>query len=86
MDKYTTDTSTLIKALRVLALDIQSDDGTANASIEEVPNRMEKMQELLNGVYDLVEISSLGEKSVYNQKWIKNWLKEATDCIENKKV
>lgn len=86
MDKYTTDTSTLIKALRVLALDIQSDDGTANATIEEAPNRMEKMQELLNGVYDLVEISSLGEKSVYNQKWIKNWLKEATDCIENKKV
>ena len=86
MDKYTTDTSTLIKALRVLALDIQSDDGTANATIEEASNRIEKMQELLNSVYDLVEISSLGEKIVYNQKWIKKWLKEATDCIEDKKA
>jgi hypothetical protein len=35
---------TLIKALRILANDIQSDDGVANAAISEAANRLEEQQ------------------------------------------
>jgi hypothetical protein len=38
-----TDTETLIKALRILANDIQSDDGIANAAIAEAADRLEKL-------------------------------------------
>jgi hypothetical protein len=35
---------TLIKALRVLENDIQSDDGVANAAISEAANRLDEQQ------------------------------------------
>jgi cbb3-type cytochrome oxidase cytochrome c subunit len=41
----TTPTETLIKALRILASDIQSEDGVANAAILEAAQRMEEMNE-----------------------------------------
>ena len=45
-----TDIKTLIEALRILANDIQSNDGVANACIWEAANRLEEMDELLAGV------------------------------------
>ena len=39
-----TDTNTLIKALRILARDIDSEDGIANAAIAEAADRLEKLQ------------------------------------------
>ena len=38
-----TKTKTLIKALRILANDIESDDGVANACIAEAADRLEEM-------------------------------------------
>ena len=40
-----TDTPTLIKALRILAIDIQSDDGIANACISEGADRIQELDE-----------------------------------------
>jgi ABC-type transporter Mla subunit MlaD len=37
-----TDTATLIQAMRILARDIQSDDGVANAAIAEAADRLEE--------------------------------------------
>ena len=39
-----TDTKTLINAMRILARDIQSDDGVANGVISEAAYRMEELQ------------------------------------------
>lgn len=39
-----TDTNTLIDALRILARDIHSEDGVANAAISEAADRLEKLQ------------------------------------------
>ena len=39
-----TDTKTLINAMRILARDIQSDDGVANGAISEAADRMEELQ------------------------------------------
>jgi hypothetical protein len=38
-----TDTPTLIRALRILAQDIQSGDGVANAAIAEAADRLEEL-------------------------------------------
>jgi len=43
----TTPTETLIKALRILASDIQSEDGVANTAILEAAQRMEEDQEVI---------------------------------------
>jgi hypothetical protein len=40
-----TETQTLIKAMRVLARDIHSDDGVANAAITEAANRLWEQSE-----------------------------------------
>ena len=40
-----TSTETLIKAMRILSSDIQSDDGVANAAIAEAAQRLEEQQE-----------------------------------------
>ena len=39
-----TKTKTLIKALRVLANDIESDDGVANACVAEAADRLEELE------------------------------------------
>ena len=39
-----TDTKTLINAMRILARDIQSDDGVANGAISEAADQMEELQ------------------------------------------
>ena len=43
-------TETLIAALRVLARDVQSDDGVANACLREAADRMEEMQRQLERI------------------------------------
>lgn len=43
-------TETLIAAMRVLASDIQSDDGVANAVMAEAADRMEEMQRQLERI------------------------------------
>lgn len=42
-----TDTETLIKAVRILAVEIQSEDGVANAALREAADRMQEMFNLL---------------------------------------
>lgn len=44
-----TDTPTLIKAMRILARDIQSGDGVANAAIAEAADRLEDLSNQLRG-------------------------------------
>jgi len=39
-----TNSKTLIKALRILSEDVQSDDGVANACIAEAANRIEELE------------------------------------------
>lgn len=48
-----TDTPTLIKAMRVLAREIQSGDGVANAAIAEAADRLEEQYE---DIIDLVSV------------------------------
>lgn len=43
-----TNTETLIKALRILANDIESEDGVANAAIAEAAQRLEELNEMNN--------------------------------------
>ena len=45
MDAPRTDTRTLIKALYILARDIESGDGVANAAIAEGARRIEELEE-----------------------------------------
>ena len=66
-----TDTQTLVKALRILANDIQSEDGIANSVISEGADRIEKLLELVDGAYDFVEIYGAS-------KWREDWLASAT--------
>ena len=40
-------TDTIISALRILAVDIVSDDGVANAALGEAAERMAELQDLL---------------------------------------
>ena len=45
-----TDTATLIAALRILAREIQSDDGVANSCIAEAADRIEQLDTLATEV------------------------------------
>lgn len=50
-----TNTKTLIKALRILSEDIQSDDGIANACVAEAADRIEELQEKVNELNRKIE-------------------------------
>ena len=54
-----TNTETLIKALRILANEIHSEDGVANAAIAEAAQRLEELHEmnrkLLDALNDIPE-------------------------------
>jgi hypothetical protein len=50
MTKHTTTTSTLIAALRILARDIESEDGIANSCIAEAANMLEELDALATDV------------------------------------
>lgn len=69
-----TDTQTLIKALRILANDIQSEDGIANSVISEGADRIEKLMTLVTMSYEVMELYSMGYK---DKNWTKKWLEDA---------
>jgi hypothetical protein len=48
-------TPTLIAALRILANDIQSEDGVANAAIAEAADRLQELNETLQELCDFAE-------------------------------
>jgi len=52
----TTPTETLIKSLRILANDIQSEDGVANAAILEAAQRMEEDQQVIFQMGESIKI------------------------------
>lgn len=49
------DTKTLIAAMRILAEDIQSEDGVANSAIAEAANRLEELEEQLKEAQDYAD-------------------------------
>ena len=49
-DSPRSDTPTLIEALRILARDIESDDGVANAVIAEAADRLMAFQEAVTAL------------------------------------
>lgn len=55
-----TDTLTLIKAMRRLANDIQSEDGVANAAIAEAADRLEELRgKVLNDGLTIVTLEEI---------------------------
>lgn len=52
MSNPRTSTPTLIGAMRILANDIQSEDGVANAAIAEAADRMEEMRGIITEAVD----------------------------------
>ena len=83
MDLIRSKTTTLIQAMRILAADIQSEDGVANAAIAEAADRMEELLELVDGAYDVVEINSAPETEVAYNQWRSDWLEKARQCGAN---
>ena len=69
--------------MRILAADIQSEDGVANAAIAEAADRMEELLELVDGAYDVVEIAPIKPEETYNLKWRREWLEKARQCGAN---
>ena len=49
------DTKTLIASMRILAEDIQSEDGVANSAIAEAANRLEELEEQLKEAQDYAD-------------------------------
>ena len=45
-------TATIIQAMRILANEIQSGDGVANAAIAEAADRLQELQDALQGLHD----------------------------------
>ena len=57
----TTDTETLAKALDILAHDIQSDDGVANAAIREAAERLREQHKRIASLQDrLLDVAEKG--------------------------
>jgi hypothetical protein len=50
-----TDTQTIIAAMRILAEDIQSNDGVASGAIAEAADRLEELQGTINDVLAMCE-------------------------------
>lgn len=55
MQPHQTSTKTLVSALRILAQDIQSDDGVANAAIAEAADRLEFQDIQIRNLLALLE-------------------------------
>ena len=66
-----TDTKTIIEALRVLARDIQSEDGVANAAIAEAADRLQKQQRKIRNQRREIEALAKDKKRVDG---FVNWL------------
>lgn len=74
-----TKTETLIKALRILANEIHSEDGVANAAIAEGADRLEEMQSLNKELLDaLIDADDMIEMEPYEHT-----AQEASDAHHN---
>ena len=77
----TTPTKTLIEALRILARDIQSEDGVANAVIGEAADRLEQQEKRIRRLEQAGDdIFLLAQKHapeywLYTQTAFNNWRK-----------
>ena len=49
--------ATLVSAMRILANDIESDDGVSNAAIREAADRIEQLAEAVKVLHDLLHRS-----------------------------
>ena len=58
-----TETKTIIEALRILARDIQSEDGIANAAIAEAADRLEKLQRKVRNHQPIGQRNTLSERT-----------------------
>lgn len=59
---YKTSTETLITALRVLARDVQSEDGVANSCLREAADRMEELNQVVDQATKVVKAASRGDQ------------------------
>ena len=66
----TSSTHTLIAALRILAKDIQSQDGVANAAIDEAADRMVAMSRLLDLAVDMIYYPESYRTGNGRDKWL----------------
>ena len=55
-------TETLIVALRVLARDVQSEDGVANSFLREAAERMEELNRVVDQAIGVVKAASRGDQ------------------------
>lgn len=69
------DTDTIIKAMRILSEDIETQDGVANAAIWEAAERLEEMLGLIDGCFEVVEIWKVTTPSQI--VWKKQWIERA---------
>jgi oligoendopeptidase F len=72
-----TETKTIIEALRILARDIQSQDGVANAAIAEAADRLEKQQKRIRNqrreIEALAEMQAVLKKRSQALRFIQTW-------------
>lgn len=66
----TSSTHTLIAALRILAKDIPSQDGVANAAIDEAADRMVAMSRLLDLAVDMIYYPESYRSGNGRDKWL----------------
>ena len=59
---HKTSTETLITALRVLARDVQSEDGVANSCLREAADRMEELNQIVDQATNVVKAASRGDQ------------------------
>ena len=74
------DTNLIIQALRILARDIQSEDGVANAAIAEAAARLEKQRKRIRNQRREIEALAKDKKRVDG---FVNWLNAEIDKCQN---
>jgi hypothetical protein len=70
-----TDTQTLIAAMRILARDVQCDDGIANSAIAEAADRLEELHTVVLNICEFKEGAELSFEEAY--LWIQDTVEKA---------
>ena len=65
-------TKTIVEALRILARDIQSEDGVANAAIYEAADRLDYFQEYIYYLESQIKIFLTTSQSCKHDKFFKH--------------